>query len=416
MKDDAARDKAIEKLVAGRLRAQLNEQAPNCPDAETLAAYVERTLGPGERLTWEAHFANCFRCQEQVAQLVRLSEAEEPAEVPAGAEARGWGARITGFHWAWAATALVAVVIAGLWYTGEFRQGLQPSQETALKAPAPASSPAPTLRESTKTKALAVPPTPRAQDEFANVQGLKKEREEMACRGEPAAPNTSVVLSKKPESGSAGTGVGAGQGAIATPSERVKLAAGAAAPSRQLESSLKDKAGRMAAHAEAPTPPAPAALQPAPEEAADKMSAPRVEAKGKAAALAPLNAPLRAARAVAEKVPMFEKAGNWRVGPQGLIQRFDGKRNWVTQTSGVETDLLDITFPSPSIGWAVGQAGTILRTTNGGITWSKIPSPTGDDLVRVTARDGLVARVVTRGGQVLATTDGGNSWSALPEK
>ena len=123
MKNDLARDRAIEKLVAGKLRAQLKAPGAGCPEAETLAAYVEQTLAPGERLSCETHLAACLQCQEQVAAMVRLNEAEEPAEAvttrPAiPALVRG----ISRFRWAWAAPALVALVVAGLWYTGAFRQ------------------------------------------------------------------------------------------------------------------------------------------------------------------------------------------------------------------------------------------------------------------------------------------------------
>ena len=33
-------------------------------------------------------------------------------------------------------------------------------------------------------------------------------------------------------------------------------------------------------------------------------------------------------------------------------------------------DLLNVNFISSTVGWAVGSYGTIIRTTNGGITWT----------------------------------------------
>jgi photosystem II stability/assembly factor-like uncharacterized protein len=104
-------------------------------------------------------------------------------------------------------------------------------------------------------------------------------------------------------------------------------------------------------------------------------------------------------------------AGYWRVGQHGLIQKTDASGNWVTQGSGVEADLFDVTFATPSVGWVVGQAGTVLRTIDGGKTWNKVPIPTRADLILVTARGDLRAQVVTHDGQTLATADGGKSWN-----
>jgi photosystem II stability/assembly factor-like uncharacterized protein len=108
-------------------------------------------------------------------------------------------------------------------------------------------------------------------------------------------------------------------------------------------------------------------------------------------------------------------AGKWRVGRRGLIERADANGNWTTQASGVEANLLDIAFATPSVGWVVGQAGTVLRTSDGGTTWNQVPIPTRAELIRVTASGEYAARVVTRDGQTLTTTDGGKSWNVSPQ-
>jgi photosynthesis system II assembly factor YCF48-like protein len=101
----------------------------------------------------------------------------------------------------------------------------------------------------------------------------------------------------------------------------------------------------------------------------------------------------------------------WRVGRRGLIQKLNEKGKWKKQKSGVKADLYSSAFPSLDTGWAVGQAGTILRTTDGGTTWSQLPSPTTVDLIQVTATNNQAATVVTRGGQTFNTIDGGTTWS-----
>jgi hypothetical protein len=47
----------------------------------------------------------------------------------------------------------------------------------------------------------------------------------------------------------------------------------------------------------------------------------------------------------------------------------DGGQNWVAQTSGTANSLFSITSFDAKTVWAVGLCGTILKTTNGGITF-----------------------------------------------
>jgi len=46
----------------------------------------------------------------------------------------------------------------------------------------------------------------------------------------------------------------------------------------------------------------------------------------------------------------------------------DGGTSWFTQISGISTPLRAIFFVDPLTGYSVGDAGIILKTTNGGIT------------------------------------------------
>src|SRR5271168_4231857 len=59
---------------------------PECADAESLAAYSERSLPAPERERLETHFADCMRCQLLLADIARADEsareAEASSEVP----------------------------------------------------------------------------------------------------------------------------------------------------------------------------------------------------------------------------------------------------------------------------------------------------------------------------------------------
>jgi len=60
------------------------------------------------------------------------------------------------------------------------------------------------------------------------------------------------------------------------------------------------------------------------------------------------------------------------VGLRGVILRSaDDGQHWSQVRSPVSSDLLDVSFVSPSQGWAVGQDGVILSTLDGGSSWRK---------------------------------------------
>ena len=67
-------------------------------------------------------------------------------------------------------------------------------------------------------------------------------------------------------------------------------------------------------------------------------------------------------------------------------------------------------FPDGSHGWTVGDHGTILATSDGGVTWTKQSSGTGKLLCGVTFPDASHGWAVGTDGTILATTDGGAHW------
>src|SRR5258708_17576822 len=60
---------------------------------------------------------------------------------------------------------------------------------------------------------------------------------------------------------------------------------------------------------------------------------------------------------------------------------------------------------------AVGEFGTILRTTDGGVTWILQSSGTTNSLYGVSFADANTGTVVGRSGTILRTIDGGSTWT-----
>src|SRR6266568_3108082 len=68
------RDRRFDKALSRHLRASHGAaeaalQRGSCPDAETLAAYHERSLLPEELNSWKEHIVGCAHCQVILAQL-----------------------------------------------------------------------------------------------------------------------------------------------------------------------------------------------------------------------------------------------------------------------------------------------------------------------------------------------------------
>jgi hypothetical protein len=95
------------------------------------------------------------------------------------------------------------------------------------------------------------------------------------------------------------------------------------------------------------------------------------------------------------------------VGGYGTILRTtNGGTTWTIQSSGTSNHLSGVSFTDVNNGTAVGTYGRILRTTNGGTTWT-LQNSTGFDLTAVSFTDANNGTAVGQMGSILRTTNGG---------
>lgn len=106
-------------------------------------------------------------------------------------------------------------------------------------------------------------------------------------------------------------------------------------------------------------------------------------------------------------------AGAAVVWPGSAVSKStDGGRSWrpvVQMRDGV----WGIDFRSPTTGWAVGVT-SLLRTTDGGQSWSAMSEPPGHPLVAVQFVSRDRGYGLTTVGALFVTVDGGLAWRALP--
>lgn len=92
------------------------------------------------------------------------------------------------------------------------------------------------------------------------------------------------------------------------------------------------------------------------------------------------------------------------------VLRWTSNEKLCDQRSG-DLSIVDVSFPTPAVGYLALADGTVLRTTDGGSTWARATSP-GLNILRIAFADpqtGLVAS----GTDILRTADGGQSWSRV---
>ncbi|MGE5497623.1 MAG: YCF48-related protein [Syntrophothermus sp.] len=104
----------------------------------------------------------------------------------------------------------------------------------------------------------------------------------------------------------------------------------------------------------------------------------------------------------------------YMVGEAGTIQKTsDGGRSWFSQSSGITRQLLDASFPDINNGYAVGE-GIIIKTTDGGGTWSISFDNIAIQLNSIYFINKDIGWAAGAEGMLIKTTDGGNTWSILP--
>jgi photosystem II stability/assembly factor-like uncharacterized protein len=105
------------------------------------------------------------------------------------------------------------------------------------------------------------------------------------------------------------------------------------------------------------------------------------------------------------------------VGTEGaLLTSTDSGKNWDRRAIAERGDLswfdlYSIRFASDGqTGWIGGESGLILKTTDGGQTWTTQTSGTTENIFRIAVVDPQTAYACGTNGLLMATTDGGAHW------
>jgi photosystem II stability/assembly factor-like uncharacterized protein len=104
----------------------------------------------------------------------------------------------------------------------------------------------------------------------------------------------------------------------------------------------------------------------------------------------------------------------WAVGEAGtVLVTSDAGATWKAQISGTESLLTQTAFVNVQVGWIAGTNGELLKTDNGGATWQRVSFGQNDTVQSLQAKDARTAWVTTTSGRAYVTTDGGAQWKRI---
>ena len=341
------RDRILEQALKHELRAVATPPAGACLDADTLGAWTDGGLDPAAMAACEAHVANCARCQALVGTMARSTPST--AGTPGTLGTQG---TFSLWRW-WLAPIAAGVTAVTLWM-------VVPEQPQLATAP-----PKPGATEEARARAA----------ESAPQDAPAKSKDQTVDQFAPLADGDKKLAA------------GARDDRLQEqPKENQERKEEARFRQIQEENKLADAAAAPAPAA--PSPPAAVALQ-APEVGALQKNS-------------------RAAAAI--EIATLDPSLGWRIVGDRLERSEDGGRTWRVTRQNPGDGLTAGSAPSNEVCWFVGRAGRVLRTINGGTTFTDVSLAEPLDLSSVAALDAANAMVYSADGRRFRTADGGRTW------
>ena len=118
-----------------------------------------------------------------------------------------------------------------------------------------------------------------------------------------------------------------------------------------------------------------------------------------------------------EKVFFIDDLNGWVVGDSGLVLKTtNGGSDWIELSNNINEKLYSVYFESPLLGWAVGK-NIIYVTSDGGLNWQEKKRDTSwyYDLYFSDSNNGWAVGDSSAYGVILRTSDGGDSWTKIYE-
>lgn len=104
----------------------------------------------------------------------------------------------------------------------------------------------------------------------------------------------------------------------------------------------------------------------------------------------------------------------WVVGDNGkILKTTDGGSTWTEQNSGQTLSLIRVHALDENHAWVTTNTSTLLRTTDGGATWQTLTLQLGQNIRSVYFTDTNSGFAANNTNSILSTNDGGTTWSPV---
>lgn len=100
-------------------------------------------------------------------------------------------------------------------------------------------------------------------------------------------------------------------------------------------------------------------------------------------------------------------------GDNSIFYTSDGCNTWNQGNTNSTTYFTDVKIINNNRAFISGGQGTLLKSSDGGITWTFINSGTTGTLERIIFKDSLNGLIIVNGGPSLLTVNGGESWNII---
>jgi len=412
------RDPKFERALARELRAGSGQAG--CPDAETLAAYHDRSLTLEEMAHWKQHISGCAMCQETLS-LVEVTEKQL---------AEDWeGERVP---------VLEATGMTMLAPRSRAARSADAAEES-LKSAAPV-----TMVQSRRPKLIrwAIPLGAVAAGILVWI-GIHEQRMlnstapasvQVAENRQQAAPeesNYGTTAKAEPQAtrdgGTAVLDQEAARGGAA-PAEKDLGNAKLTAPAVISDALKKDAyAAKKQLHVEPKVAAVPSPGIPPPPPASAKEEVPpsvteTVEVTSPAPPVASVQQPSAAPAGAVTGGAVDQKYAAANKSKSALQQQStDASTNSMMLSQGVRSRAIQnlpalpgvILTPDNKVWWKLGSDGTVQLTTDAGNTWKTLNTGASSPLTAGSAPSSKVCWIAGKDGTLLLTKDRGAHWSKL---
>jgi len=411
------------------------------PDANLLAAYVEKSLTEKERAQVLSHLSQCANCREVAA--LTLPPQDAPAESATVAPARHWYPWLV-LRWGAMAAVLGAAALVVVLHPGVWRGSREIMKETpppasvgsnaslprAISPGAPSPTPPETADAKMRSKAVeASGAMAELKKALPPAAGLRKN--EQLAPAKTSQQGTFMAAAQTPVTVEGENAPAAGPGRDQYKQEndlsaRVPAppppAAPAAVPAEVSEDAVKSKGesqtGQTIAHSitrsvEVVGTGGGGGYGPAPAPAPRIAPPPSTQTRVPLGAPAPMGA-MRASRKDAEFGAGHTPA-LWNIAPSGEVQcSLDGGRSFQQIHVAEGVKFLAVAALGNEV-WAGGDGGALFHSANGGATWTRAGvSPEGsavtETITGIQIHNPQHLTITTTSGSQWVSQDGGQHW------